>query len=284
MTQIDELLNILDGVSPNPQVLESLPFYYKQLFLGKQKVDKAFWRGRKKALADAERTVKRFKNGLSGGLLITGEQNSGKTYLSQNIANKFFDNKKVYHINPPESGSIDVSVFKEALIKEWGGNTIPQDSVIIVNDLELWWERSENGFDIVNTITDMISDDNKTWFFIINVNIHSFRFMNKMKSIDGYFLNIIECEPFNAEELKDIILFRHRSTALKFELNGSNEDDLSVWTQARLFSRHFDYSRGNVGVALQAWISNVEGFEDGKLTIKKPGSHYAPELKYLNPI
>ncbi|MCH7515296.1 MAG: hypothetical protein IH947_15345, partial [Bacteroidetes bacterium] len=50
-TQIDELLNILDAVSPNPQVLESLPFYYKQLFLGKQKVDKAFWRGRKKALA-----------------------------------------------------------------------------------------------------------------------------------------------------------------------------------------------------------------------------------------
>ena len=282
-TQIDELLNILDAVSPNPQVLESLPFYYKQLFLGKQKVDKAFWRGRKKALADAERTVKRFKNGLSGGLLITGEQNSGKTYLSQYIANKFFDKQRVYQINPPESGSTEVSVFKEALQREWGGNAIPQNSVIIINDLELWWERSENGFDIVNTITDMLSDDNKTWFLIINVNIHSFRFMNKMKSIDGYFLNIIECEPFNAEELRDIILFRHRSTALKFELNGSNEDDLSAWGQARLFSRYLDYSRGNVGVALQAWISNVEGFEDGKLIIKKPRPHYAPELKYLNP-
>jgi len=129
----------------------------------------------------------------------------------------------------------------------------------------------------------MISDDDNTCFFIINVNIHSFRFMNKMQSIDSYFLNIIDVEPFSAEELRDIILFRHRSTALKFELKGSIEDELSPWGQARLFARYFNYSRGNVGVALQAWISNITKFEDGKLTIKKPAFRHAPELKFLNP-
>ncbi|MFH1321856.1 MAG: hypothetical protein ABII90_14545 [Bacteroidota bacterium] len=397
--RIEELLSMLDSVSPDPKVLDALPFYYKQLFMGKQNVDKAFWTGRNNALEDAQKAVKRFKDGFSGGLLIIGEQNSGKTFLSQYIVNNFFDNKKIYQINPPEGGSIRVSVFNNVLENEliretkdegprsevkveemieegtlvdalhqpylqageasslppgpetleespvdsnrsrrginhpsslismhqspstptgnWSGpggkyetlfGALPQNCAVIINDLELWWERSKNGFDIINSIVNLINDYGNKCFFIINVNSHSFRFINHIQPIDNYFLSIIECEPFNAEELKDIILFRHKSTGLKFELdspqNGHsslggkcNESNISGWRQARLFSKYFNYSRGNVGVALQAWISNIkkvivddkrlsrQGKEEavGRLLIEQPKLPDIERLKYLKP-
>ena len=60
-----------------------------------------------------------------------------------------------------------------------------------------------------------------------------------------------------AEELGEVIMLRHGSTGLKFELNGKDEDDLGNLKMARLFSRHFEYSGGSVGPALRSWITHI---------------------------
>ncbi|MBL4658412.1 MAG: hypothetical protein JKX73_10460, partial [Flavobacteriales bacterium] len=123
--RLDELLTIIEDVSPDSQVLEKLPFYYRQLFLGKQNVDRAFWTGRGMIMLEAQKAINRFRNSLTrndslstGGLLIVGEQNSGKTYLSQYIAGKYFNKRKVYQINPPDEGSTDISVFGKVIQRE----------------------------------------------------------------------------------------------------------------------------------------------------------------------
>jgi len=276
--RLDEFLNIVEDVSPNHKVLDNLPFYYRQLFLGKQNVDRAFWTGRKQALADAKKAILRFRRGLTrddmfsvGGLLILGEQNSGKTYLSQYISGRYFNKKKIIQINAPDSGSIDINVFgnavKRAINTEEaltdGANLkslkdVEKDSVFIFNDLELWWERSNEGAKVVEQIADIINKYGGKFFFIVNANIHSFRYINKIIPFSNSFQKMLDCEPFNAEELKDIILFRHKSTGIKYRLNKRREDDVSGWRQARLFSKHFNYSKGNVGVALNSWVNSIK--------------------------
>jgi len=59
------------------------------------------------------------------------------------------------------------------------------------------------------------------------------------------------------------VMLRHRSTGLKFELQQTAEDELSAWKLAQLFNRFFDYSKGNVGVTLDAWISCIRGISGG---------------------
>ena len=314
--RLDELLTIIEGVSPDLQVLDKLPFYYRQLFLGKQNVDRAFWTGRGMILLEARKAIHRFRQSLvrqdslsMGGLLILGEQNAGKTYLSQYIAGKYFNKRKIYQVDPPDAGSTDINVFGKAIQKvindreelASGGNTrtlkdVGKDSVFIFNDIELWWERSKDGLHVIEQMLKIVNEYGGRLFFIFNGNIHSFRYINRLTNFSDSFQKMLECEPFSAEELKDIILFRHKSTGIRYRLSNTREDDISGWRQARLFSRHFNFSKGNVGVSLNAWISNIHTVNlsdkaadlsvskgTGLVQIIEPRQPNLDRLRFMNP-
>lgn len=298
------------------QVLDKLPFYYRQLFLGKQNVDRAFWTGRETILLEARKSIDRFRQSLTrqdslstGGLLILGEQNSGKTYLSQYIAGKYFNKRKIYQVNPPDAGSINMNVFGKAIQRvindrediEAGGalrslKDVEKDSVFIFNDIELWWERSKDGLVVIDQMLKVINQYGGRLFFIFNGNIHSFRYINRLTNFSDSFQKMLECEPFSAEEIKDIVLFRHKSTGIRYRLNNKREDDITGWRQARLFSKHFNYSKGNVGVALNAWISNIHSVSlsdkaaelsvskgTGLVQIREPRIPNLGRLRHMNP-
>ena len=74
-----------------------------------------------------------------------------------------------------------------------------------------------------------------------------------------------------SKELKDVILLRHKSSHLKFRLEGVLENELSGWTEAGLFTKYFKQSRGNIGFALQEWLSNIIGVNKSEIDIKMPG-------------
>ena len=289
---VDHLLSLVESCSPLAETQKLLPFYYNQLFLGKPMITKELWIGRNLQIHQSEEALERFRRGHIGGLLIAGEQNSGKTALSHYIANKFFERSKVYYLTPSEGGSIDFEEFKQRLEEavnfqgefEDMFNHLPYNSAIVINDLELWWERSDPGLEVINLIMNLINRFGDRCLFLLNVNSHTLRFINQIQKIDDNFLKIVECTPFSTVELKDIISIRHQSTGLKFQLEGQREDKLSKWKQAKLFTSYFEYSEGNVGVALQAWISHIQEVNDEALTLKVPENDTLQFCEHLKSI
>jgi hypothetical protein len=88
--------------------------------------------------------------------------------------------------------------------------------------------------------------------------------------------------PFKAKDLKDIILSRHQTSRLKFSLNGVPEESVSEWKLAKLFTRYFDTSGGNIGVAMHQWIASIQRVSDnGLIEIKSPRQ---PDLEELSNI
>ena len=225
------------------------------------------------------------------GLLITGEANSGKTILSHFIAHRFFDRTKIYTVNPIEGGSILITEFKQCLQNslQLPGEFdeiiayIPKNSAIILNDLELWWERSADGVHVIKVILNLIDRLSNHCLFIINVNSHALHFMQMVYKIDDYFFLSINCPAFSTSELKDIIMLRHHSTGLKYKLNGESEERLSQWKQAKLFTAIYESARGNVGVALQIWISLIQQVDNNYVTISMPKDDKIHLLDYLSP-
>ncbi len=150
-TETGKILSVVNQLTPNPEVLNSIPFYYKQLFLGKHFRSKEFLIKRNNELTKAAEAIENYKNGYKGGLLILGEPHSGKSTLSITIANKYFDKKKIFQLNPPESGSISLSEFEKNIADTFNEvgtsdsifNALPNGRVLILHDLELWWERSQ---------------------------------------------------------------------------------------------------------------------------------------------
>jgi hypothetical protein len=103
--------------------------------------------------------------------------------------------------------------------------------------------------------------------------------MNTISRLDELFISTIYCEPFDSEALKEVILLRHYSSGMKFKLGNKMEDELGEIKLASLFDDYFNYSIGNVGIALNAWIANITKVENNTVTIKQP---LVPDTEALN--
>lgn len=287
--RINEALEILDKVSIDQEIDNKLPYFYKQLFIRKQYYLSELWTGRERELNEAEKAVRRYRSGIMGGILVVGDHFSGKTFFSHQFINKFYPDANTFILTPPYAGSTDVSLFKKSLESalEVSGsyykmfNSLPGNSVIIIDDLALWWEQTETGFVVVSQLIELINKYSRQSLFVINLNRFSYELMRRMYPIDNYFISIIELSPFSAAELQKIIMKRHNSTTLNLRMYSG--ESLRSWDYARIFAKLASISGGNVGIALHAWLSNIADVKEDTIYIRIPQSPDASVLDNLNP-
>ncbi|MCP5494408.1 MAG: amino acid permease [Leptospiraceae bacterium] len=278
--KIESILNTVELVTPKKEVLDALPFYYKNLFLGKTPFSKELWVGRKEELEKAASSINHYFHGYTGALFISGERECGKSWLSRYIAEKHFDLNKIYQIFPPNSGCHSIQNFEELLLKELkqvghleeAMQTIPNHSVLVLHDLELFWNRKVNGTEIIDKILYLIETYGEKVLFIINLNKYAYNLLGKLKSLENYSIGYIECLPFDAEELKDMLLIRHNSTGFHLEINGAPEGNISKLSYASFFNKFFNYSDGMPGTALRGWVRCIDKISKNNISIKQPPS------------
>ncbi|MEO0330703.1 MAG: ATP-binding protein, partial [Bacteroidota bacterium] len=273
------VLNFVEQVVPSPNVVRYLPLYYQNLFSGRSQISDDFWVDRPYEMELAEQAIERLRQGYAGGILLLGERNSGKTALSQRIGKRFSrKDDRIIQVYPTRAGSIRVNDFTKELQRATGKSGTPDQvirnlsagSTIIINDLEMWWERSAKGFEVVGEIVRLITKHSGHVLFVVNTNPFAYQLINLVSPIADYFLNIIPYQSFGTEEIEQLILLRHWSGGLSFVLNGRDEDSLSEWKKVQLFNAFFDYSGGNPGAALSAWLTAIEKKVDKEVHLKVP--------------
>lgn len=286
-TRVDDLLAFKDKVSVPPSVLKKLPDYYKQLFLRKHFYLKDFWVGRETEFESAKKSFKHFKNGYKGGIIVIGERASGKSFFLNQLLNQISVQGDIYHLTTPYTGSISpadlLSSFQSATEKTGTFadlmKAIPEESIFVIDDLELWWEKSRNGMRVIDQCMKLIEQFSDKHIFLFACNINAFQLINHYRKIESNFINLIELAPLNAKQIKEAILKRHTSSGMQFQLKNRSETAIRSWQSARLFSSYFNYSEGNIGVALQSWVAHIESVENNTLNIKRPSQ---PSLSIFN--
>ncbi len=280
-----------EQVSAKSHILTEIPPYYQQLFLRKNNYFMDFWHGKPAELEEARQTIQRHSQGFTGALLVRGEHNSGKTFFVNYVVHKYLSERNIYTLQPPFAGSTSEADFLRALQKSTEHyvsadkimKNLPDKSVIILEDLELWWEKTRSGIKVIKLISSLIEKYGHKIFFIVTVNLHAFKSIKRFYDIDSYLLSIIDCHPFGAEELKNIIMQRHQSGNMKFVFKNKKENDMRSWDYARLFNTYFNYTKGNVGLSLQTWMAHITDSKDNTLYIRAPRKPDTSVLNKLNP-
>ncbi len=281
---VDRIASMVRQQAPAPEVLSDLPFYYRQLFFGQAGINETFWVGRREQLQKAKRALSQFGAGASGSILVIGDRLSGKSALLQKLGTDVFDRRKIFRVHAPPGGSIDPKVFERSLRKAIGSDSttgtqagvkatiaaMPTGSVLVLDDLNLWWERSPHGLVILDEIAKAIHSQGSRILFVIALETQAFRLINRILPVADTALAVLECGPLPAESLKSIVTLRHGSTGLKYRLGGKKEEDLGDLAMARLFSQHFDHSGGSVGATLRAWIASIKKVKGDTLEIGTP--------------
>ncbi|MEM1125278.1 MAG: hypothetical protein AAGI71_01410 [Bacteroidota bacterium] len=285
-------LQVREAMAPRPEVLKALPFYYRQLFLGTPPLTDDLCVGWEDELGEVRRALTQHRRGFRGGLLIVGERLAGKTSLAQAIARTHFKPHAVFTVQPPPGGSTSPDVLLQRLQHATGlaeppetlFDHLPASSVVIVDRLEQWWARTADGHAALKVLLEWIDRYGDRCLFLFTANLHAYRLMDRLYDLQGHFLSVVACAPAHAEQLKEIVLQRHQTTGLAFTLDGTPEASLSAWKRAQLFTAFFDYARGNVGVALHAWIAHIERATRTELTLRWPTPPDADVLRRLPPL
>ena len=277
--------------APDKGVLELLPFYYLNLFTGRSGIGEDFWTGMEEETSRGRKAMERFMFGMRGIILVTGERRSGKSSLSRHLASIQFGVRDVFYVRAPKESTCDVSLFEknlyeaiqsqrgnkgynmeyqgreslEALLSNAGGKC-----VAVIHDLELWWERREGGSAVVERLIDLAQTYGRDILFVVNVNRHSLKIINSLTSINSWAIDIIECRPFPAKQLKEFIVARHKAGGLKFVLGTTREDQMSEWDYARLFNHLFNLSGGNPGYAINLWLGAIKNISGETIFMERP--------------
>ncbi len=274
----DRLASFVHDNTPRPEVLEALPFYYRQLFFGQSALSDAFWVGRSKELVRAEQAVAAFRRGARGAVIVTGPRGSGKTTLAQRIVSELLTGREVVRVQPRPGGSIQLKRFDAAVAKarDASGTAdavvrgLPDGSVVLIDDLELWWERSGEGLAVIDRILELVDRHGGRVLFLLSVGRQALTLIDRFRPLSDHALCVLRCGPVPAETLKTIVTSRHASTGMRFSLDERPEDELGELRLARLFSSYFDYSGGVVGAALRGWIAHVDKVGEDALSVRVP--------------
>lgn len=276
---VDRVSRFVEENSPSASVLEDMPFYYRQLFFGKATLNETFWVEREAELAAARRGISQHGRGARGVLVVTGERDSGKTALCRRLTSRgALSGRPLFWVAPPDASSADPDRFRKALAETTGKRgratnivaALPDRSVVVIEDLELWWQRTEGGLAVIDLLLKLIETHAGRVLFVIEIGHHPLELLNRFRPLLDHALSVVECGPLPAESIKEIVMLRHGSTGMSFTLDGVHQDDLSDWREARLFTGHFSASRGLVGQALVSWITNVERADSVSIDIVPP--------------
>ena len=263
-------LNFVHEMYPTKAVLEKLPFYYKQLFQGKHLPVQHKYIGRNRELAQLNTVI---SEGRKGAILIAGKSSSGKTHFSEYIAETKFKGT-VYRIGSiGKQGS--VQQLNRVIASTTGkmGNieqcfsALKKNSIILINDIEVWWNRTLEK-DALSVLIEMIEKFAHKHIFILNVNIHAMEALSKQRNLKKVVTSTIILSPVSRDAMKEVILERHKVGGLDMELQGE-ENRLEGKYFNHLMNKIYAESDGNVGLGLQIWLRQITSFSDNKIWLEE---------------
>ncbi|MEN8139136.1 MAG: amino acid permease [Bacteroidota bacterium] len=273
LNNIELTNNFIDSLQISPVVDKELPFYYKKLFTGSHLgADNLLKRDRE--LSIAKNAVNRIDSGVNAAIMVVGESLSGKTYFSETVAKTLMKGER-HTITPPLKQKFDINDMHQAFQKTFSKsgtteailNQLEQKSVLIFNDIEKWWIKSQNGNVIINYLAKMIESFGDKHYFILNTNLHSYHNIIKNSTLEKQLLTTIIMSPASRSGLKDIIMERHKIAGVDLWYNNKLITDAKKVDP--IFAEIHNKSGGNIGIALNYWIKNIDKNKDDQLFIRK---------------
>ena len=272
--RMDKLRSFVDSVSLNEVVKDRIPLFYSQLFSGYHQPNEFYSSFVKSQLNQMESAFFKMKKHKQNVLVVSGNPLSGKTYL----INQFLENNpksNFFHIYPPSNLEFDgVENIIPKLFNDVNGeiksikslNDLPTNSIVVLEDFELWWRKSENGFDKIHQWISIFKKHSEEMLFIIECNHYLIDMLLKITQLNKVLIQVVETPYYSGNQVNKIIKYKNKLANQTINYKGSDLNDKPFVTNFLLFNQLANLSGGNIGWLNSVWISSLKADDRGELS------------------
>ena len=281
-----EISNYLADINTR---IYKLPVIYRYLFENAPVKEINLFLSRRKELEKIETALKDWKSGNYAATLVIGENGCGKTSLLQHYIKTIKGSDKIYYytIHRFYHSEKDFYTLMQDLFDNENLKTekdvlqhlelLKGNQIIILDGLERAFIRKPGGFECLQKLLSFIVSTNNMALWVCSVSLHACNYLNKTVSIKENFDYMVELNTLDADEVRNIILKRHRLSGYVVHYDDEQNmtpdnkkaKDRQIQLEKEFFMQLNRFSGSNISLSLYFWLESISKFTDKDLFIKK---------------
>jgi hypothetical protein len=283
--------------------ISKLPFIYQKLFHFQSLNDMRFFTNRYSEINVLKDEFSRWQNGTPSAVAIIGERGSGLTTFLNFIQNEIYMETpatRVIFTKPDYSEDnirniiCDAFHFKHSQSWEELENKILEEStfkICILENMHFMYLKTASGFGGLEKFLNLLSRTKYSVFWISTCTLYSWQFLQKAIGIDSHFQRLLTLYNITPEELKSIIMKRHRASGflLEFESTGNprrkkksksiGDNPYQTNLEKIYFEKLHQFAGGNITTAILMWLRSIKEFSKDKMVLS---TSFDIDFRFLN--
>jgi len=268
-----------------------LPFIYQKLFHFQSLNDNQFFTNRVNEIAMLKTEFESWQNGQPSSIAVTGERGSGLTTFLNYAENQIFKNGKIIRIifsRPENSEATILKLVSNAFNLHPSANWTElekklreekKSSICMVENLQYMYLKTVSGFEGLEHFLQLISATKDVIFWLSTCTLYSWQFLEKAISINSYYNRLLRLHKISPDELKSIILKRHRASGYHLEFESSAKSSLRKKPRKKdnkpqqlvlediYFRKLHNIAGGNITTAILIWLRSIKEFSQEKMVL-----------------
>ena len=283
--------------------ISKLPYIYQKLFHFQSLNDKRFFTNRYSEIKILKNEFGKWQNSTPSAVAIVGERGSGLTTFLNYIQNEIFMETPTTRIifNKPEYSEVNIleivcNAFHFNHLKSWEEleQKILSESrykICILENIHFLYLKTVSGFGGLEKFLNLLTRTKDAVFWISTCTLYSWQFLQKAIGIDSHFQRLLTLYKITPNELKSIIMKRHRASGylLEFESTGNQRRKKKVKStdenphQTNLEKIYFEqlhqFAGGNITTAIIVWLRSIKEFSKDKMVL---ATNFDIDFRFLN--
>jgi hypothetical protein len=283
--------------------ISKLPFLYQKLFHFQSLNDKRFFTNRFSEIQILKDEFNKWEKNTPTAVAIIGERGSGLTTFLNFIENEIFTEipaTRIVFSKPEYNEDVILNIICDAFhfkrMHNWEEleQKILEESshkICILENIHYMYIKTVNGFGGLEKFLNLLSRTKYSVFWISTCTLYSWQFLQKAISIDSHFQRLLTLYNITPEELKSIIMKRHRASGylLEFESTShphrkrkskmNDENPHHAHLEKIYFEKLHKFAGGNIATAILVWLRSIKKFSKDKILLS---TNFDIDFRFLN--
>ncbi len=275
-------------LSETDEQIAALPFIYRRLFDFSKEVEARFYVRRTEQFERLKKGYALWQNEFPSVFAVVGEKGSGKSLFTKLLKDEVLTGHSLVEINFEDtiwtsqklveliSGALNIQEAEsmEDLIAAIKRKRKRQ--VIVLENIQNCYIRDMSGFDAIEQLLLLISETNEQMLWIASSTRYGWLYLDKVLNIAEYFTHTVETDKLGEEQIKELIMKRHRASGyqLKFLAEKSvqssrsfkkladDEEKAQQYLQDNFFEKLAKLAEGNSSIAMIFWLRSIKEHDD----------------------